>query len=293
MYNPHPRATHTVLNMGAGRQSVGILALVKLGRLPRPDLIVHANTGHERKGTLLYIENVLIPLCKKMGIPFIIVENGSIRDDTLRSVREGTRVAQAPYFVKKPTGKPGMLRRICTSEYKIVAIERGIKQFLGVKRGHRVHTKARPYYVEQWIGIATEEAQRTSDSHRVWTELTYPLLQLEMSTADCIEVIKEAGLPVPIKSACIACPFRSNSSWAYMKANQPEEFADAVEFDRMLRWPDGDGRLNWKVGANENDAPGRVRGALYPAYVHNSCVPLEDINFVDDGTGENFGGAFC
>lgn len=292
-YIRHPDATHVVLNMGAGRQSVALLAMACAGQLPKPDLVIHADTGHERRGTQAYIDNVLIPKCREHQIPFTIVSNGNIKNDTLRSVREGTRTAQAPYYVKKPDGKKGMLRRICTSEYKIVPIEREIRRFLGVAPGHRTHTKAHPYFVEQWIGIATEEAQRKSVSHKKWSVLTFPLLDLGMDTPMCIERIKELGWPVPIKSACIACPFRSNASWAYMKKHQPEEFAEAVDFDNRLRWPDGKGRLNWRIGLADGEQPSTLKGAQFPAYVHNSCVPLSEIEFVDDGTGENFGGAFC
>jgi hypothetical protein len=292
-YTRDPKATHVVLNMGAGRQSVALLAMAIHGELPMPDLVIHADTGHERRGTDAYLQNVLIPKCKKAGVPLSVVRNGSIKEDTLNSVRTGARAAQAPYFVKKPSGKPGMLRRICTSEYKIVPIEREIRRFLGVKPGHRVRTKAHPYFVEQWIGIATEESQRKSVSHKVWSELTFPLLDLDMDTPACIEKIKQLGWPVPIKSACIACPFRSDASWAHMKKHQPEEFAEAVDFDTRLRWPDGEGRLNWRVGLQEGEEPSTLKGAQYPAYVHSSCRPLGEIEFVDDGTGENFGGAFC
>ena len=290
-YVPTEDRTHTVLNMGAGRQSVAILAMCIAGELPRPDLVVHANTGHERRATLLYVDHVIRPRCVEAGIPFVVVENGNIKEDTLLSVRAGTRVAQAPYFVAKDDGKVGMLRRVCTSEYKVVPIERAIRKLLGIKPKCRVFTKQHPYRVEQWIGIATEESQRTSESFKVWSTLTYPLIALGMDTDACIAKLIELGWPVPVKSACIACPFRSDASWAKMKKEEPEEFAAAVQFDHELRWPDGKGRLNWMVGDPEK--PSTVKGAKYPAFLHRSCVPLGEIDFVDDGTGENFGGAYC
>ena len=149
-----------VLNLGAGRQSVALLALACEGLIPRPDLVIHADTGHERKETYRYVEQVIRPRCEAAGLRFEVVENGNIREDTLRSVREGTRIANAPYWVRKADGEVGKLNRLCTSEYKIKPIERRIKQYLGIRKGCPVHTSAHPLWVEQWIGIATEEAKR-------------------------------------------------------------------------------------------------------------------------------------
>lgn len=269
-----------VLNLGAGRQSVALLAMAIEGLIPKPDLVIHADTGHERKAAYRYIEQVVQPRCSAAGLPFLIVSNGNIREDTLRSVREGTRIANAPYFVDKGDGKRGKLNRLCTSEYKIVPITRAIREHLGIARGHRVHTKAHPIHVEQWIGIATEEAKRANgNSGLVWSSLRYPLIELDLSTADCIQIIEDLGWPVPVKSACVACPFRSDASWARMKSTDPDAFADAVDFDRMLRDPNGEGRLN-----------GRVKGSLFPAYVHSGCKPLGELKLIDDGGGESFGG---
>ena len=100
-----------------------------------------------------------------------------------------------------------------------------------------------------------------------------------MSTADCEAKIRELGYPLPVKSACIGCPFRSDASWARMKAEQPEAFGQAVEFDRQLRHPLGRGRLN--DGRTTEDYLGEVhylKGAAFPAYLHNSLTPLGDVD---------------
>lgn len=272
-----------VLNLGAGRQSVALLAMACEGLIRKPDVVIHADTGHERKATYRYVEQVVRPRCEAAGIPFLVVENGNIRDDTLRSVREGTRIANAPYFVDKGDGKRGKLNRLCTSEYKIIPITRAIRERLGIPRGHRVFTKAHPIHVEQWLGIATEESKRANgNSGLVWSTLRYPLLELDLSTADCIQIIQDLGWPVPVKSACVACPFRSDASWSRLKATDPDAFADAVDFDEKLRWPDGHGVIN--------KTPANVKGAKFAAYVHPSCKPLGEVELVDDGGGESFGG---
>lgn len=290
------RGTLLTLNMGAGRQSVTLLALCEAGELPMPDLVIHADTGQERLLTIKYVEEVIRPACKRMGVPFLVVRNGNLHDDTLASVATGSRAANAPYWVVDENGKRGRLRRACTPEFKIVPIERAIRAHLGIAKGHRVNTKARPNHVEQWIGIATEEAKRAGGtSGRKWATLTYPLLDLGLSTEDCIATLERLGWPVPVKSACFACPFRNDSSWVAMKRDHPEEFARAVEFDEKLRFPFGRGRLNWGVGGGEQFPvePSRLKGALHPAFVHPSCKPLGEIEFKDNGQGEAFGGSYC
>ena len=53
-----------------------------------------------------------------------------------------------------------------------------------------------------------------------------------MTRADCIAFLESEGLPVPVKSACIGCPYRRASE--YLDLTQ-DEFAQAVEFDECNR----------------------------------------------------------
>ena len=72
--------------------------------------------------------------------------------------------------------------------------------------------------------------------------------------------MKNNGFPKPEKSACVGCPYRDDTSWREIKNNHPKEFARAVEVDRQIR--------------------NGVRGAMNKKlYLHNSLVPLEDIDF--------------
>ena len=277
--------TIRVLNCGAGRQSAAMVAMACNGDLD-VDVVIHADTGNERKATLQYIDQVIAPALAFKGIPFYIVRNGNIREDTLRSVREGTRIANAPYYVDKGAGRrKGMLKRMCTSEYKIVPIKRKVRELLGLKRGQRGVTLDTRHQVIQMIGIAIEERQRAKGAgprDEKWIELTYPLLERGMSTRACIEYLRAVGWPVPIKSACIDCPYRSDASWARMRRDDAASWADAIDFDEKLRWPEGRGRLNHSY----------VKGASFPAFVHPSCVPLAEVNLdlVDIDGPESFGG---
>lgn len=83
---------------------------------------------------------------------------------------------------------------------------------------------------------------------------------------DCLNWLKRVWpWPVP-RSACVFCPYRSNAEWAAMKANDPADFAKAVEFDATIREA-------YRVGP---DRRGHLAGV---PYVHRSRVPLDQVDF--------------
>ena len=50
----------------------------------------------------------------------------------------------------------------------------------------------------------------------------YPLVDLKLKEADCIEIIKKAGLPIPVKSGCFYCPFQSKAKWVDLYKKHPD-----------------------------------------------------------------------
>lgn len=71
--------------------------------------------------------------------------------------------------------------------------------------------------------------------------------------------------PVP-RSACICCPYRTNNEWRAMKADEPADFAKAVEFDDRIR----------KAYATGRQARGELAGV---PYMHRTRVPLGLVDF--------------
>lgn len=83
-----------------------------------------------------------------------------------------------------------------------------------------------------------------------------------MKRPDCHRWMAERQYRRAPKSACIYCPFRDNEQWLEMQTEEPEDFSEAVAFDRR-----------WRVITPEG------RGA---AYVHRSRVPLDQVDFTKD-----------
>lgn len=118
--------------------------------------------------------------------------------------------------------------------------------------------------VTQWIGISLDEIQRAKPSRDPWIYCRWPLIERRMPRLACLGWMRSHGYPEPPRSACWFCPFRSNREWRYLRDNDPEDFAKAVEFDqtgRAIR-----GGTNWKS----------------MPFIHKSCVPLEDADLRSD-----------
>ena len=105
--------TLQVLSFGGGVQSTAMLLYIKDGLLPRPDLIIHADTGAEMPETENHIQDWVVPFCEEMEIPFRIVRShrGTIYDDYYR-------VGAIPIM--------GM--RSCTDNFKIAPQRRAIRE---------------------------------------------------------------------------------------------------------------------------------------------------------------------
>ena len=109
------------------------------------------------------------------------------------------------------------------------------------------------------MGISTDEIQRARKPHTQWQINYYPLIEMDMSRHDCKHYVKETNVKQPPRSACIVCPYHSNDEWQHLKDNYPEEFKQAVEFDRAIR----------DVAKDKN----------IKNYLHSSFIPLDQVNF--------------
>lgn len=248
-----------ILSLGAGVQSSTLLLMAARGEFEHvPDAAIFADTGWEPQGVydwLAYLEDQVrgvIPVYR-------VGESRNIRDESLASVHEGGRYAGPPLYTIGKKGDPAPLRRQCTKEYKLEPILAKVRELVGLGPGQRGPRKP---IVEQWLGISLDEVIRMKPSRKRWIEHRWPLIERGMDRQACLRWFEKAGLPVPPKSACIACPYTDPARWRDMKLNRPDEFAEAVAFDRAMR------------------EGGRTpRGAKNPVYVHRSLRPLDEIDF--------------
>ena len=253
MIDKNRKKSLTAISLGVGVQSSTMALMVAKKELPPVDCAIFADTGYEPKMVYAYLE-----LLKKiLPFPIYIVAKGNIKDDMINSIDNGTRFPTAPFFTKNAeTGKKGMLRRQCTNDYKIQPIRQKIRQLSNVAKGKHF---PKDKYVEQWIGISTDEVQRMKPARDKYIYNRHPLIEMNMSRQDCIDWMKKNEFPLPEKSACIVCPYHNDAYWHFMKTERPSEFADAVEFDKKIRT--GSRKINDHL------------------YLHRKCIPLDEIDF--------------
>ena len=257
-----------VISLGAGVQSSTLAMLYENGILrPIPDLAVFADTQAEPDAVYEYLDFLNQ---KIKSFPIITCSHGNL----VKDVEKGK--LSPPFFVyksderykielaewhkdkdKKFRPRPkqtGMLRRQCTSNYKIRVIHKAIKEFLGYPKYKRVKEQ-----VEVILGISTDEITRMKDSNVKWITHKFPLIDdLNWSREDCLSYFKKQNLPTPARSACWMCPYHNDNEWIDLKQNHPKEFQKAVDFDEKIR---------------------KLKGLKYQNYLHRSCKPLGEVSF--------------
>jgi hypothetical protein len=211
-----------VLSWGCGAPSTTTAVLSIEGHLPPLDLIIHADTQNERKKTV-EARDWYIDFFRSKGIRIEIVTRGNILE---LGAKERIHI---PFW----TSDGGPLTRQCTREFKIRPVRRRVREILGY---HPSLAPAPPAgTVEQWLGYTWEETGRQKASDVEFIVNRHPLIEMRWTLDHCIEYLKRLGLPVPVKSACLVCPFRTATELFEMKHYDSDDFATAVQFDEANR----------------------------------------------------------
>lgn len=113
------------------------------------------------------------------------------------------------------------------------------------------------------IGISLDEVDRMKTNRIKWFKNTYPLIDLGMTRKDCVKYLKEHNIHVPPKSACVCCPYRSDSYFAKEKIDCTKDWCDLVEFEKTLN--------KMKV-ANKSKV-----------FINDQRVPIDEVVFNDKG----------
>ena len=249
-----------VLNLGAGVQSTTLALLFAYGELrPAPNVAIFADTQEEPTYVYPHVEW----LQKKCPFPIWIRTAGKLGDNLVRGVNStGQRFVSIPAFTAGAGGKRGQVRRQCTSEYKLKPINRAVRrELLGLAYRQRIPKDMR---VHHYIGISIDEAGRANkirDRMKRYEIAHFPLIEREWTRGDCGMWLMDR-VPYDVRrSACVFCPYKDDSEWFYLKTEDPEGWARALEIDEALR------------------RPGNVinRGMDSPMYIHSSLVPLRDV----------------
>lgn len=237
----------TAMSFGAGVQSTAMMLLLKhqpevlakaVGELP--SIALFSDTGAESHLVYAHLERML---ADGLPIPLETVSNGNLE------TAEGTR-SFIPYYTRGEDGEIGMVRRKCTAEFKVLPLERRLRELAGLERGQ----KGTPGLISIWMGISTDEVIRMRQHPSPTMRNVYPLVEIGWDRGRCLEYARSFGFEPP-KSRCFMCPYTRD--WARVKCEEPWTWRRAVAYDRTIR-------------------DSTARGIQDPAYLHRLAVPLDE-----------------
>jgi 3'-phosphoadenosine 5'-phosphosulfate sulfotransferase (PAPS reductase)/FAD synthetase len=205
-----------ILSYGGGVQTFAMLILIEQGVIEKPDCLIFADTGCEWPHTYDHIENMAKPICQRLKIPFhtVMFEEGLIKG----------------YEKYNAIPLPGF--RSCTFNYKVRPIHNFIKNKWPAEKKN-----GQASFISL-IGISTDEAKRAvprKEQRPKWMINEYPLLDLNISRADCLDIIERSPYTAAKKSGCFVCPYSKMKEWAKLKVEQPAEMNRAIALEQRYR----------------------------------------------------------
>ena len=244
-----------IISLGAGVQSSTMALMAAHEEItPMPDCAIFADTQGEPKAVYEWANW----LEKQLPFPVHKVTAGSLEEDSLilrKSKKSGSNYIRTlvPFFTKNKDGSKGILRRKCTTDYKLNPLFKKIREVANIKYGEK------EVRVISWIGISTDEAHRQKISRNTWAGNRYPLIEENMTRGHCLEWMKK-HYPnnTPPRSACTYCPYHSNKEWRNLTK---KEFQDAVDFEKKVQ----------EITLKDEVLKGTP-------FLHNSCVPLNEVD---------------
>jgi hypothetical protein len=282
-----------VLNLGAGVQSTTIALM---GREPdkyplvgKIDYAIFADTQEEPTAVYSHLDwlekEVPFPILRRTagklgddlisGIPPEVMGYTSTSYMASASKMAKKRYISIPAFLSGPSQKAeSVIPRNCTRHYKIDVIDKTIRrEILGLKKGQRVPPTTE---VEQLFGLSYDEAGRiirVKAAHQFNPfKVVFPLFEMEMTRRSCESWLIRQSIPHKVtKSACVFCPYRTNSQLRDLKENHPKDWARAVYVDLALR--------DFELVPKPNESG-------FIPFTHKSCVPLHEADLDDPETKE-------
>ena len=236
-----------ILSLGAGVQSSTLALMIEKGEIPMVDAAIFADTQAESQDTYKF----LAWLKTKLTYPVYIISKGNLTEHLLN-----TDYPIAPFWSQNMiTGKKELMKRQCTSNYKIQPIIQEIRRLLGLKKRERVKKDTT---VELLMGISKDEIFRMKPNRMPYIKNIFPLIDKNLRRQNCINWFKKYYDKTPPRSACIYCPFHNDNHFKKLKETNSKEWSAIVEFDKKIR-------------NNNRDKNRQV-------FIHKSCTPIDEVD---------------
>ena len=109
---------------------------------------------------------------------------------------------------------PSRVQRWCTHRFKTIFLD---------------SYRTKPCFV--FIGYDYDERHRAKISSNNGMEFRWPLIENEIDRDGCKQIIRDHGLPIPIKSGCYICPFQRVGQLRELRRKHPHLFCKLEQLE--------------------------------------------------------------
>ena len=234
-----------ILSCGAGMQSSALHlmscenALAKIRgeppvwpQVPIYDISIFCDLGFEPPWVKKQVE-FLANAGHSCGVPLVILDS-PLYTDFMENFGE-RRTISIPWWTIKEDGHKSKMPRNCTIDYKVELISKYVRwELLGYKKGQRLREEDKKAH-EMHMGFSAEESRRCKESPNPMFVNKFPLVEMGLTRADNFAYIKDVWGLETKASACSFCPFHKNYFFKFPRENEPEQYAQVVGVDELLR----------------------------------------------------------
>tara|TARA_R100000951_G_scaffold83600_1_gene71352 strand:- start:1549 stop:2457 length:909 start_codon:yes stop_codon:yes gene_type:complete len=237
----------TILSYGAGQDSHTILTELltdpayRAEHAPGELIVIMSNTGNEHPHTYRTVRQAA-QFCADHGVTFHF-----LGDAYKTEAWQGGLVGQWERGIATVGSKS--YPKTCTDKLKIQPIYKKLAELLEARGYGKAYRKqslygyaARHGKLRVLIGIACGEEKRAKGvaaNPNKWlrenVELVYPLLSEGMDRAACQSYLKATepvtGIPCPMPSNCMFCPFNQEFDLVWLHRNHPEELEKWIDLE--------------------------------------------------------------
>lgn len=213
---------------GGGVQSTAALVLAAEGRIDfRHFYFANVGEDSENPSTLDYVREIAMPYADAHGVEIVELRK-RLRDGSPQTLVERIEASARSIPIPVRMGKDGAPgNRSCTAEFKIRVIEKELRRRGATKDDRAIVGLG--ISLDEWHRAGTPEDPRSPYQLR-----EYPLIDQRIDRAQCSEIIRAAGLPVPDKSACFFCPFHTSEQWRLLAQRSPDLFEKACQLEEKM-----------------------------------------------------------
>lgn len=206
-----------IVAYGGGTDSTAMI-IECFNRSVKIDYILFADTGAEKPHTYKYVE-MFSKWCVDHGLPEIITVKKGGNGETLE--QECLRKKSLPSLAY------GF--KTCSQKFKIQPQDLFYNNLPAAKETWKSGEK-----ITKLIGYDLTEKRR-ADKAKLFKsdkyELSFPLIEWEITRDQCKKIIEDAGLCQPGKSACYFCPASKVSEIKQLGVNYPDLLKRALDLE--------------------------------------------------------------